>query len=440
VSNGIQEHPRFNTITDMHDRKKLKVLFFDLNDPLDPTNWSGTPAQIFRCLQEAEVEVTAAGPYFRFIRKSINWIYYRYYRYTQQLFYHIERDLFWIRLFTDLGSRRMGFDADAVVTASPSFTSFVRPGLPIFMIHDATWGQVVESYPWFRRSHQPARIVEDGFELERIAYLRKDVFPVLTSEWAADRAVADYGVARERISILSLGPNLENPPAKSAVEDALQRRGTKPCRLLFIGKEWVRKGGAIAVNATAALIEMGVPAELHIVGPAEMGPGTAAAAALPSFVRSHGFLNKNVPDQWAILERMLFESDFFILPTQAEALGVVFAEAAAHGLPSIGTAVGGVPSVLHDGVGGAIFPPLNSARAMAEWIKRNYLDRAAYLALARRARRDYEERLSSLAYGTQLADIIRKTIEANRSREQSLPGSRISMAADVQLNDRKRLA
>lgn len=405
------------------ERKPLKLLFFDLNDPLDPTNWSGTPAQIFRCLQEAGVDVQAAGPYYRFLRKSINWIYYRYYRYSQKLFYHIERDLFWIRLFTDLGSRAMGSDADAIVTASPSFTSFIRPGLPIFMIHDATWGQVVESYPWFRRSHQPPRIVEGGFELERIAYGREDVFPVLTSEWAADRAVADYGVARDRISILSLGPNLAHPPAKETVEEALQQRGNGPCRLLFIGKEWVRKGGDIAVEATAALIEMGVPAELHVVGPAEMAPGSAGAAALPSFVRSHGFLDKNVPEQWRSLERMLFESDFFILPTQAEALGVVFAEAAAHGLPSIGTAVGGVPSVLHDGVGGAIFPPANSARDMAEWIKTNYCDRSAYLALARRARLDYEVRLSSLAYGTQLAHIIRQRTEAFRKEQRSKAGS-----------------
>jgi glycosyltransferase involved in cell wall biosynthesis len=434
------KNTRFNPATESGEHMPLKVLFFDLDDPLDPTNWSGTPLQIFRCLQEAGVDVTAAGPYFRFIRKSINWVYYRYYRYTQKLFYHIQRDPFWARLFTDLGSRQMTMNADAVVTASPSFTSFIRPGLPIFMIHDATWGQVVESYPWFRRSHQPQRIVEGGFELERIVYKRKDVFPVLTSEWAADRAVADYGVDRNRISILPLGPNLAHPPEWNAVEEALQRRGTGPCRLLFIGKEWIRKGGAIAVEATAALIEMGVSAELHVVGPAEMAPGTPAAAALPSYVRPHGFLDKNAPGQWAALERMLFESDFFILPTQAEALGVVFAEAAAHGLPSIGTAVGGVPSVLHDGVGGAIFPPLNSARDMAAWIRRHYLDRPAYMALARRARQDYEVRLSSLAYGTQLASIIRKRIEAERSKDRAVTGPCVAIASNDRSYDRKRRA
>jgi len=394
------------------ESRPLKVLFFDLYGPLDPENWSGTPAQIFRCLEEAGVTVIAVGPHYLFWRKAIQWFIYRYYKWFRKLFYHIDRHLFWAKVFTRLGNMRLRKyrDADAVVTSFPPFTTFVRKGLPIFMIHDATWGQVIEEYPWFARSHQPEWIVEDGFELERIMYQRKDVFPVLTSPWAADRAIADYGVDPDRISILALGANLKKPPEREKVLSALLRRGQGPCKLLFVGKEWVRKGGPLAVEATAAFIRIGVPAELHVVGPAEMKAGTAAVARFPEFVRFHGFLSKSVPKEAAILEKLYLESDFFILPTQAEALGVVFAEAAAYGLPSLGTSVGGVPSILHDGVDGAIFPPADSAQEMAAWIKEHYLDRRCYEALARRAREDYEQRLSSLAYGTQLAEIIRERI------------------------------
>ena len=392
--------------------RPLKVLFFDLNDPLDPSNWSGTPAQIFRCMELAGVEVVKAGPHYVFIRKSINWILHRYYRFGKKLFYHIDRDRFWTRAFTELAnwSLREHCDADAIVTAFPAFTSFVRRGLPIFMIHDATWGQVIESYPWFARSHQPRRIVENGFDLERIAYQRDDVFPVMTSEWAANRAVADYGIDPAKISVLSLGPNMEHPPSGPEVQSAIRSRGNGTCRLLFVGKEWIRKGGPFAVEATAALIKLGVRAELHVVGPQELATGSAAAAALPGFVHNHGFLRKFVPEEAEILNKLFFESDFFILPTQAEALGVVFAEAAAFGLPSLGTSVGGVPSVLHDGIDGAIFPPTGSSQQMAEWMQAHYVDRSKYEQLAFRAREDYESRLSSLAFGTQLAQIIRSRI------------------------------
>jgi hypothetical protein len=72
-----------------------------------------------------------------------------------------------------------------------------------------------------------------------------------------------------------------------------------------------------------------------------------------------------------------------------------------------------VPSILRDGVGGAIFPPVDSAQEMAAWIKENYLDRQRYEALANRARDDYEQRLSSIANGTQQAEIIRTRIDVN---------------------------
>lgn len=398
----------------------LRVLFFDLHDPLDESVWSGTPAQIYRCLEAAGVQLTAVGGHGWFFRKAINWIIFRYYRSTRGLFYHIDRDLFWVKLFTALGNKYLKLsEADAIVTTFPAFTSFVKAGLPIFMVHDATWGQVVESYPWFRRSHQPSRIVEDGFRLERIAYGRGDVFPVLTSIWAADRAVADYGVDRERIRILALGPNLKRPPERQKVETALRSRGGGPCKLLFVGKEWERKGGPLAVKAVAALNQMGVPAELHVVGPSELTSESVSATGLPAFVKLHGFLRKSDPKESEALETLYMESDFFILPTQAEALGVVFAEAAAYALPCLGTSVGGVPSILHDGVSGALFPPADSAREMATWIKDVFLDRSRYEALARSARDDYETRLSSLAYGNQLAGIIRARIEILSMKVQS---------------------
>src|SRR5579875_2391070 len=114
--------------------RPLSVLFFDLNDPFDHLNWSGTPAQIIRCLKEAGVQVTAIGPNYLFVRKSINWILHRYYQYIQKRFYHIDRDLFWVRLFTRCSNKRLRAHAraDAIITAFPAFTSFVQKGVPIF--------------------------------------------------------------------------------------------------------------------------------------------------------------------------------------------------------------------------------------------------------------------------------------------------------------------
>lgn len=53
--------------------------------------------------------------------------------------------------------------------------------------------------------------------------------------------------------------------------------------------------------------------------------------------------------------------DVFALPTHREALGTVFIEAAAMGVPVIGTDVGGVPETMQDGVTGLLVPPHNPA-------------------------------------------------------------------------------
>ncbi|CAB3909903.1 glycosyltransferase family 4 protein [Achromobacter anxifer] len=56
--------------------------------------------------------------------------------------------------------------------------------------------------------------------------------------------------------------------------------------------------------------------------------------------------------------------DVFALPTLREALGTVFIEAAAMGVPVIGTDVGGVPETMQAGVTGLLVPP-NDPAALA---------------------------------------------------------------------------
>ncbi|HEY9272987.1 glycosyltransferase [Achromobacter sp.] len=57
--------------------------------------------------------------------------------------------------------------------------------------------------------------------------------------------------------------------------------------------------------------------------------------------------------------------DVFALPTLREALGTVFIEAAAMGLPVVGTNVGGVPETMQAGVTGLLVPPGDPAALAA---------------------------------------------------------------------------
>lgn len=62
---------------------------------------------------------------------------------------------------------------------------------------------------------------------------------------------------------------------------------------------------------------------------------------------------------------VLMAFDVFALATHREALGTVFIEAAAMGLPVIGTDVGGVPETMQAGVTGLLVPPRDPAALAA---------------------------------------------------------------------------
>jgi glycosyltransferase involved in cell wall biosynthesis len=102
--------------------------------------------------------------------------------------------------------------------------------------------------------------------------------------------------------------------------------------------------------------------------------------------------------EWSDLWR---DADLFVMPTRHEAFGVVFQEAAAAGLPRIGTNVNAVPELIADGVSGLLVPPRDPAalvRAIRTLVQSPDLRRR--FGLASRARivesanpEDYRRRL-----------------------------------------------
>lgn len=78
-------------------------------------------------------------------------------------------------------------------------------------------------------------------------------------------------------------------------------------------------------------------------------------------VRFLGF-RSDLPD-------LMAAADLFVLPSVAEAFGLVLAEALYLGTPVVATRVGGIPEIIDDGVDGILVPPADSAalaKAIAE--------------------------------------------------------------------------
>jgi glycosyltransferase involved in cell wall biosynthesis len=394
-------------IEDSAEPRVLKLAFFDLNsNPEDVSVWSGITAAMIQGLRNAGQQVITSVPVLPYFRKTVASGFWHYYDKFCKLHYIPDRHMFVTRSLSAFGNwkgRRNFLDADAIITTSTTSTAFLKTDKPIFVIHDATWGQVLELYPYFHPSKQVPHVVRGGFEMERQTFCRPDVTLVLTSDWAASRAIQDYDLDPSRVFVLPFGANFAVDPPRDEVERAIRARTGDHCNLLFVGREFDRKGGDIAVDATAALLALGIPATLHVVG--------CSPTDMPPWVNVYGLLRKDRPAELAQLHGLYAKCDFFILPTQAEAQGIVFNEAAAYGLPVAATNVGGVPSVVKDGDWGLLLETKASGEQYAPWLADLFRDREKYNEVAMRARQDYEARLSRNVYTQTLLTIIRGVLQ-----------------------------
>jgi len=190
--------------------------------------------------------------------------------------------------------------------------------------------------------------------------------------------------------VLSFGANLTKEPS---YEDVVRPRDLSICRLLFLGVDWERKGGKIALETLQLLTDAGIKAELTVCG---CVPPTGVSHPKVTVIP---FLSKRDPVQMERLVSLLRASTFLILPTRADAAPIVFCEASAFGLPSIARDTGGVGGVVEDGINGYKVAPQEGAEAYAKLILDVYGDRDRYRRLCITARQAYERRLNWDAWG-----------------------------------------
>ncbi|WP_149958903.1 glycosyltransferase family 4 protein, partial [Acinetobacter baumannii] len=114
-------------------------------------------------------------------------------------------------------------------------------------------------------------------------------------------------------------------------------------QILFVGIDWLRKGGAELTRAFRTVLESHPDARLVIAG-------SDTPLDLPN-CRVLGYMNARE------LSRHYSQSSIFCLPTKREPFGIAFVEAMMHRLPIVGTRVGAVPDMVEDGVNGFLVEP-----------------------------------------------------------------------------------
>lgn len=160
------------------------------------------------------------------------------------------------------------------------------------------------------------------------------------SENAARSLRDDYRVEPGRIRVVGAGPNVEPGPGDLGLH--------REPAILFVGKNFVPKGGPELLEAFAEVRREHPRAQLWIVS-------SSAPASLPEGVTFHGLLDKEA------LARLYATASVFALPTLREAFGLSFVEAMTFALPVVATRIEAVPEIVSDGETGHLVPPRDPA-------------------------------------------------------------------------------
>ncbi len=165
-----------------------------------------------------------------------------------------------------------------------------------------------------------------------------------------------YGADAARIEIVPPGVDHDvfrpATPAQRRVERRALGIGDAPS-LLFAGRIQPLKGADLAIDALARLSHR--DATLLLVGGPSGPDGPAELARLHELVARRGLTERVrfVPAQaHGDLARYYRATDVCLVPSHSESFGLVALEAAASGTPVVAAAVGGLCSLVDDGVSG----------------------------------------------------------------------------------------
>lgn len=201
---------------------------------------------------------------------------------------------------------------------------------------------------------------------------------VVDTEHSA-RFLHGLGVPRSKIRVIHLG--IEEPEIRPDKESARSRLGVP--RGVFLVATLTRlvphKNISGLIMAMSHLRTGGMALHLAVggEGPERANLEAHAERRLPGGVTFLGHLDETA-DLYAA-------ADVFALPSLEEGFGLVFVEAALHGVPSVGGAVGGVPEAIVDDQTGILVPPTDTA-ALAHALRRLHHDPAYRRRLGESAR------------------------------------------------------
>lgn len=361
--------------------------------------WSGTGYYIAKSLKKQFIPIEFIGPLknepFSFVLSKTKR---NYYEFCRQTYLKVTEPLVLKNYARQVAEKLAKTKADIVFSASVNPIAYLKCEQPIVFWADATFANLVDFYPQYSNLCQES--LERGHLMERLA-LEKSSLAIYSSEWAAQTAIEYYKADSAKVRVVPFGANIESRKTIDEIKDSIESRPSDRCKLLFLGVDWYRKGGDVALEVAQKLNDLGLNTELTLVGSQPVVEGS-----LPSFVKSLGFISKSSQKGKAKIDRLIAESHFLIMPSLADCSPIVLCEANSRGVPCLSTQVGGIPSIIKNGINGKLFHKNSSSKEYCEYIYNLFMNYSQYKSLAFSAFDEYETRLNWKAIGHEVKKLL----------------------------------
>lgn len=293
--------------------------------------------------------------------------------------------------------------ADVVLVSESPLIALTEVDVPMVAWTDAVFAGMIDYYPEF--TGLSPTTVRRGDEAERSA-LHRATTVVFLSEWAAEEARRLYEVPDEKVHVIPFGGVLPEVPTSVAVLESIRRRSARSdLRIVWMGGNWLRKGGDRAIEIGQILRDRG-----HDVGLALVGCPVRRPTSYPPWVEDLGTLRRSSEEDEKLFADVFLSSHVHLLPTAAECMGLGLAEASAYGVPSVVTRTGGTPSCVVEGTTGFLVPEGSAAESYADAVERIVSSPKTFAEFAVAARRDYVERLSYPVIGRRIRELLEQVV------------------------------
>lgn len=185
---------------------------------------------------------------------------------------------------------------------------------------------------------------------EEAAWLRNATWIFWGSRWALNEAASQYkiDITERRHFVINTGGNIPIP-------NHIRPSDFTKLSLLFISLNFEKKGGFICYRAFEILRREFPMTTLTIIG--EKPPDLVMKTQNVVYA---GLLDKNKPDQLALLVEHLNTGSFLVHPTKMDTMGAVIVEAGYYGCPAIAPNQFGIPDLIKDGKTGFLIEQIDS--------------------------------------------------------------------------------